>query len=29
VGKNLPTRKDEMVDVNDEEGVVLGDVKPK
>ncbi len=29
VGKNLPTRRDEMVDVNDAEGVVLGDVKPK
>jgi pyrimidine operon attenuation protein/uracil phosphoribosyltransferase len=28
VGKNLPTRRDEMVDVS-EEGVVLGDVVPK
>src|SRR5213079_2202094 len=28
VGKNLPTRRDEMVDVSDE-GVVLGDVVPK
>ena len=28
VGKNLPTRRDEMVDVS-EEGVVLGDVMPK
>jgi pyrimidine operon attenuation protein/uracil phosphoribosyltransferase len=28
VGKNLPTRRDEMVDVSDE-GVVLGDVVPR
>ncbi|HEX3426738.1 MAG TPA: bifunctional pyr operon transcriptional regulator/uracil phosphoribosyltransferase PyrR [Acidimicrobiales bacterium] len=28
VGKNLPTRRDEMVDVSDE-GVVLGDVMPR
>ncbi len=28
VGKNLPTRRDEMVDVS-EEGVVLGDVMPR
>jgi pyrimidine operon attenuation protein/uracil phosphoribosyltransferase len=28
VGKNLPTRRDEMVDVS-QEGVVLGDVVPK
>jgi pyrimidine operon attenuation protein/uracil phosphoribosyltransferase len=28
VGKNLPTRRDEMVDVS-EEGVVLGDVVPR
>jgi pyrimidine operon attenuation protein/uracil phosphoribosyltransferase len=28
VGKNLPTRRDEMVDVS-EEGVTLGDVVPK
>jgi pyrimidine operon attenuation protein/uracil phosphoribosyltransferase len=28
VGKNLPTRRDEMVDVSDS-GVVLGDVVPK
>ncbi|MGH9123381.1 MAG: bifunctional pyr operon transcriptional regulator/uracil phosphoribosyltransferase PyrR [Acidimicrobiales bacterium] len=28
VGKNLPTRRDEMVDVS-EEGVVLGDVRPR
>ena len=28
VGKNLPTRRDEMVDVS-EDGVVLGDVVPK
>jgi pyrimidine operon attenuation protein/uracil phosphoribosyltransferase len=27
VGKNLPTRRDEMVDVSDE-GVILGDVVP-
>jgi pyrimidine operon attenuation protein/uracil phosphoribosyltransferase len=28
VGKNLPTRRDEMVDVS-QEGVVLGDVVAK
>src|SRR5437879_2202403 len=28
VGKNLPTRRDEMVDVS-EQGVVIGDVVPK
>ncbi|MGH9268551.1 MAG: bifunctional pyr operon transcriptional regulator/uracil phosphoribosyltransferase PyrR [Acidimicrobiales bacterium] len=28
VGKNLPTRRDEMVDVSDE-GVLLGDVVPR
>ncbi len=28
VGRNLPTRRDEMVDVS-EAGVVIGDVKPK
>jgi pyrimidine operon attenuation protein/uracil phosphoribosyltransferase len=28
VGKNLPTRRDEMVDVSDA-GVMLGDVRPK
>jgi len=28
VGKNLPTRRDEMVDVS-EEGVLLGDMMPK
>jgi pyrimidine operon attenuation protein/uracil phosphoribosyltransferase len=28
VGKNLPTRRDEMVDVS-EAGVVIGDVRPK
>ena len=26
VGKNLPTRRDEMVDVDEEKGVMLGDV---
>lgn len=29
VGKNLPTRRDEQVNVDLEEGVVLGDVVPK
>ncbi len=28
VGKNLPTRRDELVDVSDD-GVVLGDVVPR
>jgi pyrimidine operon attenuation protein / uracil phosphoribosyltransferase len=28
VGKNLPTRRDEMVDVS-KDGVVIGDVVPK
>lgn len=29
VGKNLPTRRDEQVDVDVDNGVVLGDVVPK
>lgn len=29
VGKNLPTRRDEMVDVSEAGGVVLGDVVPR
>jgi pyrimidine operon attenuation protein/uracil phosphoribosyltransferase len=28
VGRNLPTRRDEMVDVS-EDGVVIGDVRPR